>query len=74
MNILDDSQIRTLLKNAIATPADEELRHDLWPTLRLKMERRSSMIIPWYDWVLAALVVLFCMLVPETIGGLLLHL
>lgn len=50
--------IRRLLQQALA-PMDTELRRDLWPSMLGHMnvnELALQRAIPWYDWVLAALV------------------
>jgi hypothetical protein len=73
MNHLDDEQFRELLKTAIAPVGEQELSHDLWPQMLKKLDEPRPRI-PWFDWVLAAIGVVLCVLVPEAIPGLLYHL
>lgn len=60
--------IRTGIK-----PSEHELRRDLWPDMLSKLQP-PAIRVPWFDWVLAAIVAIVCLLIPETLGGLLFHL
>ena len=46
--------------------ADRELKRDLWPEMLRRIER-PPMRIPWWDWALAAALLLCLLLFPETI-------
>ncbi|HTA22054.1 MAG TPA: hypothetical protein VK763_00860 [Terriglobales bacterium] len=68
----DDDKIRQLLKQNIR-PVNQELERDLWPQMLRRLEERSA-TVPWFDWALAAVVVLSIIWVPSTIPMLLYHL
>jgi len=68
----DDDKIRQLLKQNIR-PVNQELERDLWPQMLRRLEERPA-AVPWFDWALAAVVVLSIILVPTTIPMLLYHL
>jgi hypothetical protein len=68
----DDDKIRQLLKQNIR-PVNQELERDLWPQMLRRLEERPG-AVPWFDWALAAVVVLSIVLVPSTIPMLLYHL
>lgn len=74
MNDFDEERLRKLLRDAIAPVGEQEPRFDLWPKVRTRMQQGRSIQIPWFDWVLAAVVLIVCLLIPETVGSLLLHL
>ena len=61
-----DEALKRLLQRAAPGPADRELKHDLWPEMRRRLER-PPVRIPWGDWVLAAILLLCLLLFPETI-------
>jgi len=65
-----DEALRELVKRAAAGPADRRLKRDLWPELLRRIERppvRAS----WWDFALAAALLLCLLLFPETIPALL---
>jgi hypothetical protein len=68
----DDDKIRQLLKQNIR-PVSQALERDLWPHMLRRLEERPA-AVPWFDWALAAVVVLSIILVPSTIPMLLYHL
>jgi hypothetical protein len=72
MNEHDDEKIRELLKQNLH-PTNAELQRDLWPLMLRRLEERSA-AVPWFDWALLAVVVLWLVLVPDTIPELLYHL
>ena len=55
-----DEALKELLKRAGAGPADRELKRDLWPEMRRRLER-PPVRIPWGDWAVAA-TLLLCLL------------
>ena len=64
-----DEALKELLQRAAPGPTDRELKRDLWPEMRRRLERRPQ--IPWGDWVLAATLLLCLLLFPETIPAVL---
>lgn len=73
MNHENDHDLRELLKRSIPRAATAELRRDLWPQM---LERLSSqpVHVPWFDWVLAALVSAALLFFPGILPALLYHL
>lgn len=65
-----DEALKALLQRAAPIPADRELKRDLWPKMRRRLER-PPVHIPWEDWALAATLLLCLLLFPETIPALL---
>jgi len=65
-----DEALKELLKRATGGPADPELKHDLWPEMLRRLER-PPVRIPWWDWALAAALLLCLLLFPETIPAVL---
>jgi hypothetical protein len=45
----DEREIRAALQKAFP-PLETELRRDLWPTMRRRLDERPH--VPWYDWAL----------------------
>lgn len=65
-----DERMRDLLKRAVGPAADPELKRDLWPEMRERIER-PAIRVPWWDWALAAAVILCCLLFPGVIPAVL---
>lgn len=65
-----DGALKQLLARAAGGPADRELKRDLWPEMRRRIEQ-PAVRIPWWDWALAAALLLCLLLFPETIPVLL---
>jgi hypothetical protein len=65
-----DGALKELLKRAMGGPADRELKRDLWPEMLRRIER-PPIRIPWWDWALAAALLLCLLLFPETIPAVL---
>ena len=65
-----DEALKQLLQRAAASAADRELKRDLWPEMRHRLER-PPVRIPWVDWALAATLLLCLLLFPETIPAVL---
>ncbi len=61
-----DEALKALLKRAMGGPADRELRRDLWPEMLRRLER-PAVRVPWWDWALAAALLLCLLLFPEII-------
>ena len=59
----DNGKMREALK--LAFPAvDQELQRDLWPLMLRRLEPGRSGV-PWYDWVLAGVVVAMAAFFPK---------
>ena len=71
MNEMNDERIRETLKRALApmTSQNTELRHDLWPRMLRKLDQKPARGF-WLDWVLLALLVVWCLIFPGVIPGL----
>ena len=69
-------EMKNLLKQAIAPARDTELRRDLWPQMLRKLEDAPAPMfhVPWFDWVLAAILSAVLVLFPSSIPALLYHL
>lgn len=65
-----DEALKQLLQRAVPGPADRELKRDLWPEMRQRLER-PPVHIPWRDWAIAATLLLCLLLFPETIPAVL---
>ena len=65
-----DEALKDLLKRAVGGPADRELKRDLWPEMFRRLDR-PPIRVPWWDWALAAALLLCLLLFPETIPVLL---
>jgi len=68
----NDEKLRELLKQSIR-PATSELQRDLWPQMLRRLDDRSA-LVPWFDWALLALLVLWLLFAPGAIPVLLYHL
>jgi hypothetical protein len=73
MNQRDYEKIQELLKTAIPPVADPELKRDLWPQMLQKLGE-GPVRVSWLDWALVALVMVWLLVFPEAIPGLLYHL
>ncbi len=61
-----DEVLKDLLKHAAGGSTYRELERDLWPEMVRRLERHPIQI-PWWDWALAAVLLLYLLLLPETI-------
>lgn len=68
MNERDDA-LKELLRRAAPGPADRELRRDLWPEMRRRLDR-PPVHVPLLDLALAASLLLCLLLFPEAIPAL----
>ena len=66
-------EIRELLKRAMPPVMDPELRRDLWPEMRRRLDAQTPRV-PWFDWALVSALLLWCLLFPKGIPVLLYHL
>lgn len=69
----NDKELKAFLKEAIAPVKDTGLRRDLWPQMLQKFAGKPAPV-PWFDWVLAAILSVFLFLFPGAIPALLYHL
>jgi len=53
--------------------ADTDLKRDLWPDMRRRLDQRTFRV-PLLDWALAAAVVAWAVIFPESLLALLYHL
>jgi hypothetical protein len=61
-----DEALKELLQCAAGGPANRELKRDLWPEMLRRLER-SPVRVPWWDWAVAAALLLCLLLFPQTI-------
>jgi hypothetical protein len=61
-----------LLRSAMTVPDIDGPSGDLWPRVRRRLDRPANRP-PAADWVLAAALVLLCLLRPSLVSVLLLH-
>jgi hypothetical protein len=72
----EQERMQQLLKRTVQPVADQanaELRHDLWPGMRKRLEAKPA-AIPWFDWVLAGGVAMWLLFSPKVIPLLLYYL
>ncbi len=65
-----DQALMELLKRAAGGPAERGLRRDLWPEMLQRLDR-PPIRVPWWDWAVAAALLLCLLLFPETIAAML---
>lgn len=73
MNEMNDEKLREMLKRTMPKMADAELEGDLWPRMLRKLDQRPAGVF-WLDWLLAALLAVWCLIFPSAIPGLVYHL
>jgi hypothetical protein len=68
--------MKELLKQTVAPVPDTELRRDLWPEMLRKLDEQPLPVlrVPWFDWVLAAILSAVLIFFPGSIPALLYHL
>jgi hypothetical protein len=76
MNDEEIKNMKELLKQAVAPVQDSELRRDLWPQMLPKLDEQPLPVhsVPWFDWVLAAILSAVLIFFPGSIPALLYHL
>jgi hypothetical protein len=62
-----------LLKSALPPVKDVELKHDLWPAMRQRIDERTIRV-PIWDWALIAAVLACVAIYPQAALALLYHL
>jgi hypothetical protein len=65
-----DEKFCELLRSAVGPASGAELSRDLWPDMRRRLEKPPQ-TVPWWDWALAALMLLCAALFPAAIPALL---
>jgi hypothetical protein len=73
MNEPNEEKLRELLRSAMPPVVDTELKHDLWPGMLRRLDE-STVRMPWFDWLLLAIVPVWILLFPQAIPALLYHL
>jgi len=73
MKHLNDEQFGKFIKDAFPPVTGAELSGDLWPRMLRKLDD-SRPRFSWFDWVLAGVAVLLCLIAPGAIPGLLYNL
>lgn len=69
----NNSDLKALLKGAIAPVQHAELQRDLWPQMLRRLDEQP-LRVPWFDWALAAVLAASLLLFPGAIPALLYHL
>ncbi len=69
----DEKPLRDFLKQALPPIGETAPRRDLWPELLRRLEGPRA-AVPWFDWVLAAVTLIWLLLFPEAIPVLAYHL
>lgn len=72
MNRLSDEKALELLRDAMPADYVDGPLDDLWPRVRRRIDQEANPP-PAADWVLAAALVLLCLLRPSLVGVLMLH-
>ncbi len=72
MNEQDQDETRQAVRD-VFPPVDAELRRDLWPLMRRKLEAPTPPVA-WYDWALVGLVGGVVVVFPDLILVLVYHL
>ena len=65
-----DEALADFLKRAAGGSADRKLKRDLWPGMLRRLEQPPARV-PWWDWALAAALLLCLLLFPATIPAVL---
>jgi len=72
----NNKEMKGLLRQAIVPAQDTELRRDLWPQMLRRLEEQPAPVVsvPWFDWVLAAILSVVLVFFPGSMLALLYHL
>lgn len=70
---MNDDRIKQLLSAAIGRVEDVELKRDLWPEMRRRIDERTTRVSA-FDWVLVAALLAWAVMFPEGLLALLYHL
>jgi hypothetical protein len=69
----DDEKIRKMLRETFPPVDDAGPRLDLWPAVLRRLDD-SRARVPWYDWALAAVLLVWALLFPGGLSVLVYHL
>ena len=69
----DDDRLHNALRQALPPVTSTEPARDLWPRMLQRLDERPIQA-SWLDWALLALLLVWALVFPETIPGLLYHL
>jgi len=69
----DEKDLKALLKESLRPVQNIELQRDLWPQMLRRLDAQP-LLVPWFDWALAAGVAAALLFFPGTIPALLFHL
>ncbi len=70
---MNDDRISELLRGALRSVDDIELKRDLWPAMRQRLDERM-LSVSLFDWALIAAVLVWAVMFPEGLLALLYHL
>jgi len=73
MTPVPDERVLQWLRTELPEPDDQPPATDLWPRVERRIHEGSHASASPVDWILAALVVLACLLRPSAIALLLFH-
>jgi hypothetical protein len=73
MTPVSEERVLQLLRAELPVPGEQPPATDLWPRVQRRIQEGSHPSASTVDWILAALVVLSCVLQPSVIGLLLFH-
>ena len=65
-----DERVQRLVRRAIGPLADAEVKRDLWPRMQARLDV-PPVRVPWWDWALAAAVVVCLVAFPAAIPAVL---
>ena len=70
---MNHDRLRNALRQALPPITSTEPARDLWPRMLQRLDERAIRT-SWLDWALLALLLVWVLVFPETIPGLLYHL
>ena len=70
---MNHDRLRNALRQALPPITSTEPARDLWPRMLQRLDERAIRT-SWLDWALLALLLVWALVFPETIPGLLYHL
>lgn len=70
---MNDERITELLRQSIGRAPERELKHDLWPMMRQRIDQSTLRVSP-FDWALIAALIAWFIVFPESIVAVLYHL
>ncbi|HKO00304.1 MAG TPA: hypothetical protein VJ032_01340 [Thermoanaerobaculia bacterium] len=70
---MTDDRVKELLRSAVHPTENVELKRDLWPEMRRRIDQKTVRV-SLFDWALIAAVLAFVVLFPQGAIALLYHL